>query len=158
MKAKIIALLVTAVMVVATMGVGNAFAYSWSTTSDGSNDGTEFSSYSGSSNWNHWITQNLYTTNGATLTWGNRWHNGYTSAVYYGWQWSTGQNGGSTYESSETIARNGDDRLRDASIGSVYLPYSGYTDAVNENHKYKVYGDLYWYGNDFHYQQQFTRS
>jgi len=156
MKVKTVALLVIAVMVVATMGIGNAFAYSWTTTSDGSNDGTEFSYYSGSPNWNHWITQNINTPNGATLTWGNRWHNSYGSAVYYGWQWSSGYGGGNTYKSTDQIQPGADDRTRDAQL-TASLPYIGYTDAVNENHIYSL-NNVNWYGNDFHYQQQYTRS
>ncbi|AFC99498.1 hypothetical protein Mtc_0734 [Methanocella conradii HZ254] len=156
MKARTIALLVAAVMLVATTGIGSALAYSWTTTSDGSNDGTEFSYYDGSSNWNHWITQNINAPNGATLTWGNRWHNGYSSAVYYGWQWNAGYAGGSTYHSTDPIRQGGDDRTRDASL-TVNLPYVGYTDAVNENHVYSLNG-ADWYGNDFHYEQKYTRS
>lgn len=156
MKTKTVALLIAAVTVVAVTGIGNAFAYSWTTTSDSSNDGTEFSYYSGSSNWNHWITQNIPASNGATLTWGNKWHNGYSSPVYYGWQWGAGYASGSTYKSPDTIRPGSDDRTRDVSF-TVNLPYIGYTDAVNENHIYSL-NNVTWYGTDFHYDQKYTRS
>jgi len=155
MKWKKLGTLVTVAAMLAVMTSGNALAYSWSTTSDGSNDGIEYSyiSSSGTPILSHWITQNINTAPGATLTWGNKWHNGYTSAVYYGWSYQTGVNGGNTYSSIYQIQVGGDDTTRDASLTNIQMPFHEYKDQVNEQHRYAVTS---WQGTDLHYAQEYT--
>ncbi len=148
-------LVIISALLLSVIASGNAFAYSWS-----SNDGIEKSRANdfNSPQWRSTISQTISVSNGVTLSWGNEWKNDYSAPLFYKCQWSSGCAGGGSFESSGTLpAYYGVSSTVSMYSGAVNMPYSGYTDTLNNNHLYKD-DNPYWKGTDFNTAQRMTRS
>ena len=145
-----------AALILTVVASGTASAYSWS-----SNNGMERSELTSgyAAQWRNTINEDIGVNNGVTLTWGNEWKNNYGTAVYYKYTWNAVYAGrGSSWESSQTLPTGQTSSPAvNAQSGSVNLPYSGFTDCINNNMGYKD-PNYSWVNTDFNTNQKFHKN
>jgi hypothetical protein len=162
MRLRRLSIFALASLLVIATGAQSAFAFTW--TSNSGYDVSNLATSGGqpSPGWSSSINQNV---GGMTLntivSWGNTWNNAFSQSTYYGWQWSsvilTNYGAyGQSYTSPSQIA-SGSRTSVTSQARVYYIPYSGYSDAVNLNHRFEPNGYA-WLGTSYLSAQMLTTA